>query len=88
MLGKGSGSSVVADIQGTVYTWGTDVDGQLGLNSQDHTSRASQALRIMYPRMLVSMKDHIVTQVVCGHRHTIALTASRHLYSWGSNESF
>lgn len=63
LLGKAAAttSSAVADIQGTVYTWGTDVDGQLGLNSQDHTSRASQALRIMYPRMLVSMKDHIVT---------------------------
>ena len=74
---------------GVVYVWGTDLDGQLGLNSQDfHSARASQALRVMYPRLLVSLKDHIVIKVVCGHRHTIALTAQRQLWAWGNNESF
>ena len=42
----------------------------------------------MYPRMLVSLKDFIISEVVCGHRHTIARTNNGHLYSWGANDTF
>jgi alpha-tubulin suppressor-like RCC1 family protein len=60
------------------FIWGRGSDGQLGLKDQfDHN----------LPAVLACFNNKIVSQVACGGRHSLAVTSSGDVYSWGWNWS-
>mmetsp|Transcript_21239 Transcript_21239/g.27128 ORF Transcript_21239/g.27128 Transcript_21239/m.27128 type:complete len:558 (+) Transcript_21239:73-1746(+) len=65
-----------------VYCWGRGEDGQLGLgDNQDQISpKPLEKLRKSNP----AVND--ITQVVCGSGHTVVLTRSGKLYTWGRGD--
>ena len=62
---------------GQLFIWGDISYGRLGLG-EDTTARV--------PTRLHLPNDERVTQVACGDGHTLALTDSGKVYSWGNNE--
>jgi alpha-tubulin suppressor-like RCC1 family protein len=61
-------------VQGALYTWGRGIFGQLG-----HGNNESYAV----PMRVSSLDKFSVLQVACGWQHTIALTTSGKVFSWG-----
>ncbi|KAH9520637.1 RCC1 and BTB domain-containing protein 1 [Dermatophagoides farinae] len=61
---------------GRCYSWGDNRFGQLGLSrSNSHIGK---------PSLINSIKDPIV-DLACGLHHSLLLTVTNHLYSFGSN---
>ncbi len=70
--GQEHGCAIKSD--GTLWCWGKNDDGQLGVG--DYKSRATPAqVRL----------EGTVTAVSCGHFHTCALKADRSAWCWGQN---
>eukprot|EP00897_Mesotaenium_endlicherianum_P004127 jgi/Mesen1/3742/ME000204S03010 len=68
--------TVALDTQGTLYAWGWNKFGQVGVgNNEDHNS--PQEVKI----------GERVVQVSCGWRHTICLTERSNVFSWGRGTS-
>lgn len=44
-------------------------------------------MRIYYPKTIMSLKDTIITNVACGHTHSMAITINRRLLAWGCNKA-
>lgn len=62
---------------GTLFLWGLNRDGQLGYNTgSEGESKAPQVLQ--FP------DDEMIADVACGYVHSIALTKSGDVYTWGS----
>lgn len=61
---------------GDVYTWGDGRKGQLG-----HPNEPSQK---QVPKLVKSLSSVHVVQVACGSAHTICLTDTGVLWSWGN----
>lgn len=57
-----------------------------GCNKHNQTSHNNYKM-INYPRLCYKLKEDIIDKVSCGWEHTIALTRSKSLYSWGNNSS-
>eukprot|EP00210_Caulerpa_lentillifera_P001329 g1279.t1 len=68
----------VAVTETDVYTWGSNASGQLG--HDDHSISHSSI-----PRPIGTFHDKMVTQVVCGRSHTLAVTAQSQVFAWGAN---
>ncbi|KAJ3180742.1 hypothetical protein HDU87_001855 [Geranomyces variabilis] len=67
--------TVVLTRTGTVWVFGSNSHGQLGIPSvTPHTST---------PTLVAGLKD--VNTIACGLRSTIAVTSSGAVYAWGSN---
>ncbi|KAK9831792.1 hypothetical protein WJX74_009408 [Apatococcus lobatus] len=62
---------------GGVWSWGRGTWGQTG---HGHTDLVS------LPKMVQALAHHCVEQVSAGHNHTLALSSSNQVWSWGSNE--
>ena len=45
------------------------------------------SLKVLYPRMITTLRDEIIKEICCGHSHTMALNIHGQVYSWGLNES-
>jgi alpha-tubulin suppressor-like RCC1 family protein len=60
-----------------VYIWGFNNYGQLGDGTYDDC---------FVPQLLNELKDENITNVCCGHRHSLALTSNGKVYAWGSNQ--
>ena len=73
---------------GVVYVWGKDLDGQLGISNKANKpfEDSSDVKMRMYPRMITSLKDHVVVEISCGHSHSLAVTSEGRSFSWGNNE--
>jgi len=63
-------------LDGTLYTWGLNGQGQLG--SGNSTNRSS-------PVSVTTITNWL--HVACGYNHALAVTASGEIYSWGFNSS-
>nr|XP_031849691.1 probable E3 ubiquitin-protein ligase HERC4 isoform X1 [Nomia melanderi] len=63
---------------GQLFSWGSNVKGQLGLNSE--------TIMECTPRIVKALGTSVIVQVACGMKHTIALTNNGELYSWGCNK--
>ena len=72
LSGSGSGSGSTT----TLYTWGSNEDGQLGHEDSENTH---------YPKEVETIASTaVVSTVVCGANHTVAVVeASKELYAWG-----
>eukprot|EP01080_Neovahlkampfia_damariscottae_P001879 gene1879-1020_t len=60
---------------GTAFSWGSNNAGQLGIGHSDHEKQAKPT------KLSISN----VSQVVCGHRHTLALKTDGSVFGWGYN---
>jgi hypothetical protein len=77
-----------SDLKGVLYIWGTDNYGQLGLSLSCPQEIMYKAGKVRYPRLQIPLKDLVVKEIACGHRHSIAMTSYGVIYAWGCNESF
>eukprot|EP00899_Mesostigma_viride_P006853 jgi/Mesvir1/16169/Mv08436-RA.1 len=69
-------SGVVLD-DGSVYLWGWNKFGQLGLG---HNEDRNTPVQVVLP-------GESVKSLTCGWRHTAVLTQRGHVYAWGRNNS-
>ena len=61
---------------GEVYGWGYNGNGQLGLGNN---------INQLNPQRVTGLQGVVVTSVVCGYAHTLAVTDEGSLYAWGAN---
>lgn len=73
----GSNHSVILTMDGEIYTWGRNSEGQLGLGS-----RKEQKI----PSMILTLNDRHIVEVACGSDFTLVLDTSARLWGWGQNE--
>ena len=59
--------------EGRLYTWGRNIDGQLG-----HSGRKEAPIPTLVP-------DIRAAQIACGADFTLALHADGQVFGWGSN---
>ena len=76
--GKYHSAAIAAD--GSVYAWGLEASGQLGLGSRRTKAHT--------PALVEALSGAGVTQLSCGSYHTLARTAEGEVYSWGFGGSF
>jgi alpha-tubulin suppressor-like RCC1 family protein len=70
----GNAHSLALQSNGTLWSWGANLIGQLGLS--DLTNRSS-------PVQVGTLSTWV--QVACGYAHSIALASGGSLYTWGAN---
>lgn len=58
-----------------VYTWGSNAYGQLGISLSNQESP--------YPQIVKNLSDKQIVDVAAGQYHSMALTASGLVYTWG-----
>ena len=66
---------------GVLFSMGTDNNGQLGLDVlslDDNNSHSSHpaSVKVLYPRMIVSLRDEVIKEVCCGNSHTMVINIS------------
>ncbi|BBN02425.1 inhibitor of Bruton tyrosine kinase [Marchantia polymorpha subsp. ruderalis] len=61
---------------GEVYTWGCNLEGQLGYGTSNSTSN-------YIPRLVECLKGKKLTSVATAKYHTVVLGAEGELYTWG-----
>jgi alpha-tubulin suppressor-like RCC1 family protein len=74
-ISAGSEHSLALKADGTMLTWGLDIDGQLGNDAQ----LVDQSLPV-----LVANATGIVS-IAAGYNHSLALTSSGNVLAWGSD---
>ncbi|GMF12991.1 unnamed protein product [Phytophthora lilii] len=70
----GSTHNLALSVTGDVFSWGNGVDGQLG-----HGTAVSEWV----PRQLAFFKNLSVTAVSCGASHSMAISRTGIVYTWG-----
>ena len=70
----GSYHTAAVTRSGKLYTWGGGMYGKLGVGNEEGSS---------IPVFVSKLRDQFVINVACGSRHTVALTKSAQVYSWG-----
>jgi len=53
IFGKESGGISKSDMNGVLFTWGSDNSGQLGVNIVSSTDQQNLNLKVLYPRMVL-----------------------------------
>lgn len=72
----GQTSSMALLENGEVYGWGYNGNGQLGLGNNVNQPN---------PCRVQQLQGVIISQLVCGYAHTLALSDEGSLFSWGAN---
>jgi E3 ubiquitin-protein ligase HERC2 len=70
----GERHSCALTADGALYSWGYGGDGQLG-----HGDFQVQTL----PALITGLRSKHIIDVVCGEKHTVALTSGGEVYCWG-----
>lgn len=73
----GAYHNVAVDVEGKVWTWGSNNNGQLGNNS---TAQSDVPVCVIFPADTAPIQD-----VVAGMYHTLALDEEGEIWAWGSN---
>eukprot|EP00760_Papus_ankaliazontas_P023488 PhM_4_TR2058/c0_g1_i1/m.43216 len=78
-VAAGSTSSYCIDNNGSVWTWGTGIEGELGLG---------RSVRVT-PRATVihSLRSHFVVSVSASEKHVLAVTHGGQLWAWGNGRN-
>ncbi len=76
-ISAGRDHSLALRADGTVWTWGLNIEGQIG----DGSMSSSQPVPIQIPGLAS------VIAIAAGDRHNLALLASGQVMAWGANES-
>ncbi|ETW04506.1 hypothetical protein, variant 2 [Aphanomyces invadans] len=69
---------LACDLNGHVYSWGSNVNGQLGLECPNVSM-------VPTPTLVEDLVGTYISAVASGDGHSLALTSSGQVYSWGSN---
>lgn len=69
-------SSIALLDTGEVYGWGYNGNGQLGLGNN---------INQLNPCLVNALNAVVISKVVCGYAHTLALSDGGHLFGWGAN---
>src|SRR5262245_13635928 len=77
-LATGNAHTVVAKPDGTVWTWGHNADGQLGIGSTTPSE-----LRV--PEQVTALSAITITAVAAGYNHTLARASDGTVWAWGDN---
>lgn len=64
----GSHHTLALNEWGQIFSWGSNSNGQLGLNLQESVN--------LWPKMIKPLATKQVVQVACGRSHSLALTSS------------
>jgi len=72
----GSLFSAALTEDGRLYMWGDNTEGQLGVGNRQYQK---------IPTLVSALLKHTIVQVVCGRKHTLALTAFGRVFGWGTN---
>jgi alpha-tubulin suppressor-like RCC1 family protein len=70
--------------QGEVYAMGDDSFGQCGQGAKDRSTVAPFYQTQVSKPSLVKLPEKVV-KVVCGYRHSLAITEDGNLFGWGYN---
>ncbi|MEO1109926.1 MAG: Ig-like domain-containing protein [Pseudomonadota bacterium] len=73
---NGNGVSYAISETGTLYAWGSNSNGQLGLSDLEER---------LVPTAVEALSDETVVAVSTGNSHTLVLTADGQVWSFGSN---
>jgi len=63
-------------LEGNVYVWGGNNQGQLALSAD----------KVFSPRLCFLLKDKVIYKVACGRNSSFAITVHNAVYAWGNNE--
>jgi hypothetical protein len=74
---SGISHSLVLTNTGEVYAWGENFSGQLGIGCYSES---------MTPIKVNGFNGEKIIQISCGYEHSMALTESGRVFSWGCNE--
>ncbi|XP_046564861.1 uncharacterized protein LOC124273631, partial [Haliotis rubra] len=74
----GSLHTVLQTIEGEIYVWGRNLDGQLGIGSKQDEK---------IPRMLTKINDHNIVCVKSGGEFNIAMDTENTVWVWGKNDT-
>ena len=77
-IAAGSAHSLALDERGRTYSWGWGRHGQCG---------HGDIQTVLEPRAVAGLSEVVITQIAAGRAHSLALSASGHLYSFGSQVS-
>ncbi|OQS03273.1 hypothetical protein THRCLA_04429 [Thraustotheca clavata] len=72
---------LACDLDGRVYAWGSNSNGQLGLGDSSSNS-------VITPRVIQDLRGNYICAVACGDSHSLALSSQGSVYSWGCNRFF
>ena len=67
--------TIALTIDGAVYVWGSNSEGQLGLGNNIRQQHTPIKLRWLEP----------IISICCGSYHSVMVTKSNEIYAWGSN---
>lgn len=98
-IATGGHHSAVLSLSGSVFTWGANKNGQLGLGpvatigpnaSDTHSGRSSiegaQKHCVPVPTLVRGLKGMEVVHLACGEAHTVVLRSDGSVYTFGGNQ--
>lgn len=86
-LACGDSHSLTVDCEGRLFCWGANSCGQLGIpNPEDPRIRKDPdgIPHLPTPALLEALADQRIVDIACGEAHSLAVSASGNLYSWGA----
>eukprot|EP00448_Togula_jolla_P009877 CAMPEP_0170603602 /NCGR_PEP_ID=MMETSP0224-20130122/18997_1 /TAXON_ID=285029 /ORGANISM="Togula jolla, Strain CCCM 725" /LENGTH=1011 /DNA_ID=CAMNT_0010928489 /DNA_START=44 /DNA_END=3076 /DNA_ORIENTATION=+ len=86
-LACGDSHSLTSDRDGRLFCWGANSCGQLGITNPDDPRIRKDPDGIPHmptPALLDALADQRIIDIACGEAHSLAVSASGNLYSWGA----
>lgn len=85
-LACGDSHSLTVDRDGRLFCWGANSCGQLGISPDDPRIKKDPdgIPHLPTPALLEALGDQRVVDVACGEAHSLAVSASGNMYSWGA----
>jgi alpha-tubulin suppressor-like RCC1 family protein len=74
---------IALDSQGSVYTWGFNGSGQLGIG--DRKLIEYQSIFPVAVSSMGSISGKTIVAISCGYDHTVAVDSSGQVHAWGNN---
>ena len=84
MTALGNAHVVALDSAGSLWAWGYNGDGQLGMGTSDTTNRYVPQL-VNTTNGTSSLYNKTIVAIACGQNHTLALDSTGQLHAWGYN---
>mmetsp|Transcript_106538 Transcript_106538/g.229424 ORF Transcript_106538/g.229424 Transcript_106538/m.229424 type:complete len:100 (+) Transcript_106538:286-585(+) len=85
----GSNHTLAIDNADNVWSWGLNVKGQCGQGdfSQKRDPAVIKSISPKFPHESILDSDEKVKQVACGSIHSLVLTSSKRVFSFGYGEN-
>ncbi|KAH7485688.1 putative E3 ubiquitin-protein ligase HERC3 [Phytophthora ramorum] len=77
----GAFHTLVTDLNGHVFAWGSNSRGQLGF-----LSPATPSTAVEIPTVVADLRGTYMSSVACGEYHSLALSSDGRVFSWGCNK--